>query len=658
MTVHFVRDFFRPSDSVPDNLRQYVFVSNILGVVLFLLSSSLIVLLFFLYGWENTYIIIGPASLSYLAVIGIEKLGYYNASRVFFSLISVVFTLMATVFTKFETLEARSYLTFFDSRFILLCTTIIPGMIFRLDERVKFWTAIAFSFIGLMGFDVVHYIVGLDFYQLGFDVRGYYYINFIVFISFLCLLLGVVVLKSITENAERKYQAAISERESVNLQLQENNQRLVELNNEMEAQNEELHQQQEEISAGRDKLEEANRVIVRQQEKLMDYNTLLESKVEEKSRDLLTANEELVKHNNELRQFSYTVSHNLRGPVARLLGLTNLFNSVRDDTERNHILSLLQQSTQDLDAVLRDLNFIIDIRNDLYRVRERISFEQEWKKTLAMLGENMRNEYRINADFSAAPHVFGVKAMLQSILFNLLSNSVKYRSPERGLIIDVSTRLNDKGQTVLEFTDNGLGIDLRNQRGQVFKLYKRFHTHVSGKGLGLYLVKTQAEALSATVDIESEINSGTTFRLVFTTPPDLDKQVFFESEIARLYYDAYLNNTVVIWKKNITSKEYRRAFEAVLQTLKTYKTPGWIADLRNQGTVPDEDQLWFMNTVLAEAVRFGLKRIGAVGFKDPVRQSYYNRMIERTARAGVTLQVFETLEEASAWMQSFITDQK
>lgn len=100
--------------------------------------------------------------------------------------------------------------------------------------------------------------------------------------------------------------------------------------------------------------------------------------------------------------------------------------------------------------------------------------------------------------------------------------------------------------------------------------------------------------------------------------------------------------------------EYRRAFQSVLHTLRTYHTPGWIADLRLQGVVPSEEQLWFLSTVLPEAVHCGLKRIAAIGFHDPVRKNYYDRMIAKTAEQGITLKVFESMEEAVLWMEGFI----
>jgi signal transduction histidine kinase len=106
--------------------------------------------------------------------------------------------------------------------------------------------------------------------------------------------------------------------------------------------------------------------------------------------------------------------------------------------------------------------------------------------------------------------VHSVKAFIQSIFYNLLSNAYKYRSPERALSISVNARkLNDTVEITV--SDNGLGIDLTKHRDSVFKLFKRFHLNADGRGLGLYLVKEQVEALGGTIDIQSQPDVGTTF---------------------------------------------------------------------------------------------------------------------------------------------------
>jgi hypothetical protein len=240
--------------------------------------------------------------------------------------------------------------------------------------------------------------------------------------------------------------------------------------------------------------------------------------------------------------------------------------------------------------------------------------------------------------------------MILSIFYNLISNSIKYRSANP-LVIKVRSFASITGQTIIEVTDNGLGIDLDKQGKDIFKLYKRFHIHVPGKGLGLYLVRTQMEINGGRVEVESQPGQGTTFRLIFPVPADVDRQIFFENDSAQLYYDAHINNTVIIWKKNVTSAEYRAAFESVLQTIEKYNTPGWIADLRNQGVIAAEDQKWFIQNVLKIAADKGLKRIAAIGFDDPVRKEYYSRMAEKTSEFGINLRVFHEMKSAVDWMR-------
>jgi signal transduction histidine kinase len=104
-----------------------------------------------------------------------------------------------------------------------------------------------------------------------------------------------------------------------------------------------------------------------------------------------------------------------------------------------------------------------------------------------------------------------VKGYIQSILYNLLSNAIKYRDPERKCVISISA-YERNGNVIFEVADNGLGIDLPPERlNEIFHLYKRLHTHVQGKGLGLYLVKSQVEGLHGTIDVRTARGKGTTF---------------------------------------------------------------------------------------------------------------------------------------------------
>jgi signal transduction histidine kinase len=121
------------------------------------------------------------------------------------------------------------------------------------------------------------------------------------------------------------------------------------------------------------------------------------------------------------------------------------------------------------------------------------------------------NEHvKFNCSFDNADSIFAIRSYLYSIFYNLISNSIKYRQTAVSPIISIQSRkLEDKIE--LRFKDNGKGIDLEKNSGQLFGLYKRFDTTMEGKGMGLFMVKTQVEALSGTIKIKSKLGEGTEF---------------------------------------------------------------------------------------------------------------------------------------------------
>ena len=121
---------------------------------------------------------------------------------------------------------------------------------------------------------------------------------------------------------------------------------------------------------------------------------------------------------------------------------------------------------------------------------------------------------RIISDFSKADEMLTIKSYLHSIFLNLITNSIKYRQNCIAPVIEItSARLENKIQLV--FKDNGIGMDIIKYSRDVFGLYKRFHNHVEGKGIGLYMVKTQLETLGGTISIASAVNKGTEFTIEF-----------------------------------------------------------------------------------------------------------------------------------------------
>ena len=255
---------------------------------------------------------------------------------------------------------------------------------------------------------------------------------------------------------------------------------------------------------------------------LAEYNKNLETQVEQRTKELVKTNLELIRQNNQLEQYGYITAHNLRSPVARILGLTNILNSDNfDPAVDKHLLDKLQLTANELDTIIYDINAILDVKNGIENSYEIVDFHERLEKIRSILKDSITNtQTTIEADFSAVKSCFSIPAYIESIFFNLISNAIKYRSPKRNPEIKIKSRIKE-GTLELMFSDNGIGMDLNKMKDKIFSLYQRFHDHVEGKGMGLFLVKTQVEALNGNINIESTVDEGTTFSitipLVITT---------------------------------------------------------------------------------------------------------------------------------------------
>ena len=225
--------------------------------------------------------------------------------------------------------------------------------------------------------------------------------------------------------------------------------------------------------------------------------------------------EDIVQRNNNLEQFSYIVSHNLRAPVANILGLADILNTPGNDEEETRtMLNDISVSVQKLDDVIKDLNHVLQVKHQVNEEKEIIKCSDLVRDIKLSIANLFRNEeVEIITDFSGGNEILTLKSYLYSVFFNLISNSIKYRQTGIKPVIEITAR-NDGEKMEIIFKDNGIGIDLARKRDQVFGLYKRFHFHTEGKGMGLYMVKTQVETLGGTISIESEVNKGTVFKIL------------------------------------------------------------------------------------------------------------------------------------------------
>ncbi|AKQ46029.1 hypothetical protein TH63_10880 [Rufibacter radiotolerans] len=237
---------------------------------------------------------------------------------------------------------------------------------------------------------------------------------------------------------------------------------------------------------------------------------ITEQKKAEEERAQLT--EELLRRNRHLEQFTYIVSHNLRSPVANIMGLTSLLNSAENPNLQEGITVRLKQTAQNLDNIIRDLNELLSLQAGVLEEREKFSLPEVVDQVLQVLPGECYG--KVHTNLNGVQEIGSIRSYVSSILSNLLTNAVKYKSPDRTLQLSITAELQQQGELLcLSVSDNGLGIDLEKQGKNLFGLYKRFHFHVSGRGLGLYLVKTQAEALGGYVTVESAPDKGSTFKV-------------------------------------------------------------------------------------------------------------------------------------------------
>jgi PAS domain S-box-containing protein len=225
--------------------------------------------------------------------------------------------------------------------------------------------------------------------------------------------------------------------------------------------------------------------------------------------------ERLSFQNTQLFDFCNIVTHNLRGPLNNMSMLIEMIGDSSNQEEQRELVSKLQPLIDGLRDNFNRLVETIQIKQDLEIKSERVNLEACLKKTLEGLElEVKKATARVVIDCSEAPELNFPPKYIDSIFHNLISNSLKYRSPNRRLVICIKTK--QVGNSIfLSVEDNGLGIDMEKYGEHIFKIGKVFHNHSNAKGLGLYMTKTQVEMMGGSIEVESEVEKGTKFTIEF-----------------------------------------------------------------------------------------------------------------------------------------------
>ncbi|HEX8507537.1 MAG TPA: PAS domain-containing protein [Hymenobacter sp.] len=231
--------------------------------------------------------------------------------------------------------------------------------------------------------------------------------------------------------------------------------------------------------------------------------------------DLSAANEQLTRTNVDLDNFIYTASHDLKAPISNIEGLLYLLQEELPAavTQGAHVGPTLTRMLDAVERFKRTINHLTDV-SKLQKEHAPASASVN----LAAVVEDVRQDLapllqetgaKLVVDVTALPPVQFSEKNLRSVVYNLLSNAVKYHSPDRAPRVDVRAHVRPD-HTVLEVHDNGLGIAPAHLP-RLFAMFQRFHDHVDGSGIGLYMVKRMVENAGGRIEVHSRLGAGTTF---------------------------------------------------------------------------------------------------------------------------------------------------
>lgn len=221
--------------------------------------------------------------------------------------------------------------------------------------------------------------------------------------------------------------------------------------------------------------------------------------------------EVLTEQNKKLLNFSHIVSHNLRSHSSNILSLSNLIEETEDVNEKLEYAQILCEVGKQLDATMINLTQLTEKNVNNESEKKLLNVDKYINQILISLQLEIRDSgLFVHKDYELNLEIFANPVFFESILHNIISNAIKFRNPKASSYLKIKGFENENF-TVLEFSDNGLGMNIKGKEEKVFQLYKMFHKNISTKGLGLFMTKNQVEAMGGTIEVESKEMVGTTF---------------------------------------------------------------------------------------------------------------------------------------------------
>ncbi len=229
-------------------------------------------------------------------------------------------------------------------------------------------------------------------------------------------------------------------------------------------------------------------------------------------------NARLRRTNEDLDSFVYTASHDLKQPINNMAGIFEELTRTAyfRDPEAVRLIDYFERALAQIFRTIDDLGAIVQVQRQQQQLPpETVELAPLVAEIIGSLQDQVaKSGAQFELDFATCPVISFVRPNLQSVLFNLISNSLKYAAPGRPPRIRIGSAPDAvSGRPILTVQDNGLGIDLERFGPQMFQLFRRFHAHADGTGVGLFLVNRIVQNHGGRLEVRSTVDEGTTFRI-------------------------------------------------------------------------------------------------------------------------------------------------
>ncbi|MDN5203981.1 ATP-binding protein [Fulvivirgaceae bacterium BMA10] len=569
--------YYGVHSEMEDALKKSIILSNLASISLAFIFITFNIVQTFLVGKYYVSIMTGLISLYLISIPILNRASYVNFTRISMCFVMPISLMFVVPLEHLTNPDSRDITYYTVPRFTILAMMVLPSTLLNYKKRFKVIAALGVIVLCLLFLEEIHSLFSRNYQYSTFELKRLYMIKAVSLATFFFLTLGFTFFRRVNIRFERRVSNLLDAEKTANYKLQvskheleeayeelhaseantrekaekivlqhraleESHRKISELLKELKQTNNELLESQaeleeayeelqsaesitreraQEIEHQKNEIERKNRLLAVAQERiketneeLMVINSSLEEKVNMRTKELMETNEELLLANQELDLFIYRASHDLRGPIASILGLTKIAKLEDQKDAHAGYFMMLEKTANNANDILSKL-LLVNVVNQAADCTN-----IDFKVLINNLRENFDGELkRYSIDFKAnietdACLVSDVNHIM-IICERLLENAIHFRSNgKRGTpYVHMNIKKAENG-AIFEIEDNGIGI-AKNFHQRIFGMFFRASERSKGNGLGLYIARKAIDRLGGAIMVESEPGVGSTFRVRF-----------------------------------------------------------------------------------------------------------------------------------------------